>query len=984
MKKILSVLLVVGIFMNLFCANTVNAQTTVEQMLENMTTEQKIAQMLMPAFRQYEGENVTSMNSKMEEILKKYGFGGVILFAENNASTEQTVKLIDSIQKANATVDGRAQLLIAVDQEGARVVRLASGTQGPGNMGLGATGDESNAYDMGEIIGSELSKIGYNVNFAPVVDVNNNPSNPVIGTRSFSDDAEVVSRFASSYMNGISGQNVIAALKHFPGHGDTATDSHTGLPRIEKTYDELKENELIPFQGCINDGAEMIMTAHIQYPKIETGTYTSIKDGSTIELPATLSKKIITDVLRGDLNYDGVVVTDAMNMSAIAQNFSVLDSAKLAINAGVDIILMPIDTATESGINALDQFVVDVANLVDTGDISIENVNKAVTRILTLKENHGLLNQYSLNDLQAKIDTANTFVGSKSNHDKEWEIAKKSITLVKNNGMLPIIENEKTVVVVQYANEVLSAEYAVDRLKSEKIIEEDMDVTVFLMRGKEMSEIKSAIQEAKNVLVFTEQGSVAALAGDTYKKFDEMIEYVHSNENKIAFISCNQPYDVARLQEADALLLAWSPKGMDEKPNFSNGTVKTYGVGMPVGVYMAFGKDTEVTGKLPLNIPTLDDEYKYTDELLYERGYGLKYGTEDIGEEIESGEKTLTLDFTNNTYKFGFLDSVKSGSDAGFLYKFILEPVYTESGIEFSGDVAYFNIVDGKVVVGNEDNSIFKLVIDEENLEITLLPTKTNVAKTTVTANRENVETYEFDICDFDSHNHWRTIKYSNVIINITYGKTASGRGSSSSNKVTTKVEETSGDKNNNTKLVEKFTDVKSGDWFYDNVNYVVENELFNGTSETTFEPNHNLTRGMLVTVLYRLSGATETEKSDFTDVEEGAYYSTPIAWASKNEFVNGIGDNQFNPDADISRQDLATIIYRYVKAQGKGFIGSWMFLLNYDDRDEIVDYAYEPICWLTMNEVLAGRGDNKIDPKGFATRAETAKIIQKVADLLK
>lgn len=639
MKKTISFLLVVGIFVNLLCTNITNAQTTVEQMLENMTTEQKIAQMLMPAFRQYEGESVTTMNLRIEEILKKYGFGGVILFAENNASTEQTVKLIDSMQKANATVDGRAQLLIAVDQEGARVVRLASGTQGPGNMGLGATGDETNAYEMGEIIGAELSKIGYNVNFAPVVDVNNNPSNPVIGVRSFSDDAATVSRFANSYINGLSKQNVVASLKHFPGHGDTATDSHTGLPRIEKTYDELKENELIPFKGCIKDGAEMIMTAHIQYPKIETETYTSIKDGSAIELPATLSKTIITDILRGDLNYDGVVVTDAMNMSAIAQNFSVLDSAKLAINAGVDIILMPIDTATKSGIDALDQFIVDVANLVDTGDISIENVNKAVTRILTLKENHGLLSQYSLDDLQAKIDAANGFVGSKANHDKEWEIAKKSITLVKNNGMLPIKENEKTVVVVQYANEILSAEYAIDRLKNENIIDEDMDVTVFLMNGKEMSEIQTAIQDAKNVLVFTEQGSASALTGEAYKNFDKMIEYVHAKGNKISFISCNQPYDVARLQGADALLLSWSPKGMDEKPNFSNGTVKTYGVGMPVGVYMAFGKDTEVTGKLPLNIPTLNDEYKYTDELLYERGYGLKY---EKAKSTSSGRKSTS------------------------------------------------------------------------------------------------------------------------------------------------------------------------------------------------------------------------------------------------------------------------------------------------------------------------------------------------------
>lgn len=613
--------------MNIFCVHAAE-KTEIEKIVDNMTTEEKIAQMLMPEFRNYEGKNVTSITPKIKDIIERHCFAGVILFGENNASTEQTVSLIDSIQRANATVEGRPQLLIAVDQEGAGVSRLASGTQGPGNMGLGATNEESNAYEMAKIIGSELYQIGYNIDFAPVVDVNNNPSNPVIGVRSFSDDATTVLKFANNYMNGLKEQNVIASLKHFPGHGDTAVDSHTGLPRIEKTYDELKENELVPFEGCIKNGAEMVMTAHIQYPNIEKETYVSIKDGNRIELPATLSKTIITDILRKDLKFNGVVVTDAMNMNAIANNFDALDSAKLAINAGVDIILMPVNTSTEAGIDALDKYIKDVAKLVDEGKISIDNVNKAVTRILTLKKNHGLLDKYKCDNLQDKIDNAIELVGSKANHEKEWEIAKKSITLIKNDDMLPIKENEKTVIIVQYANEILSAEYAIDILKTEKKIEENMDVTVFLMRDKEMSEIKNAIKDAKNVIVITELGSASALAGDGYKTFDEMIEFVHSNGNKISFISCNKPYDVARLQKADAILVAWSAKGMNEKPDFSNGAVQTFGVSIPAGVYMSFGKSTQVVGKLPVNIPELNDEYKYTENVLYKRGYGLKYKSE--------------------------------------------------------------------------------------------------------------------------------------------------------------------------------------------------------------------------------------------------------------------------------------------------------------------------------------------------------------------
>ena len=147
---------------------------------------------------------------------------------------------------------------------------------------------------------------------------------------------------------------------------------------------------------------------------------------------------------------------------------------------------------------------------------------------------------------------------------------------------------------------------------------------------------------------------------------------------------------------------------------------------------------------------------------------------------------------------------------------------------------------------------------------------------------------------------------------------------------------------------------------------------MFNGTSENTFEPNKNITRGMLVTVLYRYAKATETEKSTFDDVDPDMYYSAPIAWAAKNGFVNGVGDNKFDPDANITRQDLATIIYRYLKAQGRGFTGVWAFLLGYDDVGEIADYANEAVSYMTMEGILNGKGDNKFDPTGNATRAET------------
>ena len=652
--KIISIITALTLLVQLLIpAMTASATTSLskEAVIADMTTEDKIAQMLMPTFRYYDGAGVTELNEKQKSMIAKYDFAGVILFAQNNTSTEQALKLIDEMQTANIANGNRPQLLISVDQEGAGVTRLSHGTQGPGNMALGATGDSQNAYDIGKIIGQELNAIGYNVDFAPVVDVNSNPSNPVIGVRSFSDDADTVATFGNAFMHGLKSESVITALKHFPGHGDASTDSHTGLPRIEKTYDELKNNELVPFAFCIENGAQIIMTAHIQYPKIEKETYTSIKDGSEIELPATLSKTIITDVLRKDMGYNGVVVTDAMNMAAIAEHFNPLDSARLAINAGVDIILMPGDTGTADGIDALEQYIKDVAALADAGEISMDNINKAVERILTLKEKNGLMSVYDGSDLSGKIKNANSIVGSEANHGKEWEIAKKSVTLVKNDdNYLPINHSEKTVIFVPYANEVLAGEYAIDRLKEDGLIEKDMDISVFLTRSKTLDEMKEAVSGAKNVIAVTEQYSEAGLAAAQYSNLDAVADYVHENGGKIAFVSCNLPYDAARLQKGDAILLAYSCKGMNEKPDFSKGSVPTYGVSIPAGIYTVFDTDARL-GTLPVNIPELDSEYHYTSDYIYERGYGLQYEKEYHfikGEEQTfdiTTDKNLTFEF---------------------------------------------------------------------------------------------------------------------------------------------------------------------------------------------------------------------------------------------------------------------------------------------------------------------------------------------------
>ncbi len=271
-----------------------SASNRVRELVADMTLRQKITQMLMPDFRKWQQEgqaaqsDMTELNKEVAEAVDKYDFGGVILFAENVKGTAQTLALTQALQQAaisNQANNGKLPLLLAIDQEGGIVYRLGSGTALPGNMAVGATRDPELANQAGQIIGRELSALGLNVNFAPVFDTNNNPQNPVIGLRSFSSDPKVVARLGTAMMEGIQKYNVAVAAKHFPGHGDTAVDSHTGLPLVDKSYAELEALELLPFKAAIDKNADMLMTAHIQYPQIEKDTFISKQTGETIYIP---------------------------------------------------------------------------------------------------------------------------------------------------------------------------------------------------------------------------------------------------------------------------------------------------------------------------------------------------------------------------------------------------------------------------------------------------------------------------------------------------------------------------------------------------------------------------------------------------------------------------------------------------------------------------------------------------------------------------
>ena len=295
----------------------------VETILASMSLDEKISQMIIPAIRTWEGHSVTELSAVpgLQEALRRHQYGGILLFGQNVTGTGQVTRLIADLQANNLraeNVSAHVPYFMPVDQEGGAVVRLVSGTRMTGSMAIGATGDRAaaNALATGQLIGRELAAVGWNVDFAPDVDVNSNPANPVIGTRAFSDDPAVVAELGRAFARGLRDNGVIATYKHFPGHGDTGTDSHIGTATVRKTYEELRATELAPFRAAIENGAELIMTAHITFPLIDKEVV--FGDGETKGYyPATMSHRIISEILRRDMGYEGVVVTDALEMEGL-------------------------------------------------------------------------------------------------------------------------------------------------------------------------------------------------------------------------------------------------------------------------------------------------------------------------------------------------------------------------------------------------------------------------------------------------------------------------------------------------------------------------------------------------------------------------------------------------------------------------------------------------------------------------------------------
>lgn len=342
----------------------------VQNIVDSMSLEEKVAQLfLVQPEAIVDIGTATAAGDATKQAINKTPVGGFVYFSDNLQSEQQVQDMLRNVQKYSEDRIGLPAFL-SVDEEGGTVARVAStgrfDVTDVGDMAkIGASGDVQQARQAGETIGSYLSELGFNLDFAPDADVLTNPDNTVVKKRSFGSDPRVVSDMSLAVAQGLAQHQVHSVYKHFPGHGATAGDTHQGYAYTDKTLDELKQSELIPFENAIQNNAAFIMAAHISAPRV-TGDDT----------PASLSKTIITDILRGQMGYDGIVVTDAMNMGAVTEQYTSAQAAVKALQAGADLVLMPED---------FQEAYQGVLDAVKDGTLTEQRVNESVTRIVKVK-----------------------------------------------------------------------------------------------------------------------------------------------------------------------------------------------------------------------------------------------------------------------------------------------------------------------------------------------------------------------------------------------------------------------------------------------------------------------------------------------------------------------------------------------------------------------------------------------------------------------
>ena len=544
----------------------------VERTLTGLTLRQKIGQLIMPWVLGDFAPEGSPSHDRILEYIEDQGIGGVIMSV--GSPTEVAAKLNDFQAHSNIP------LLVAADLETGAGFRMRGAVQMPGTielggatdfpslMAVGATADPQLAYEMGRITAREARGVGIHIPFAPVLDVNNNPDNPIINVRSFGENPEDVADLGAAFVRGVQEHGAIATGKHFPGHGDTETDSHLGLPVIPHSRARMDSVEMFPFRHAIEAGMGAVMTAHISVPSLDGG----------VGDPATLSSAVLTDLLRDEMEFDGLLFTDAMDMSAISRGFGAEEASVRAIEAGADVILMP---------PSVERAVEGIAAAVESGRIEASRIDASVRRILETKKQMGLDR-----DRTVQIDQIGQVVGIPAHTQVAAEIAERSITLLHNGGnLLPLLGTRSARVMsvsFRRTSDVLAGRYFNTRLRQTypRLTTAGLDVN----SGPALYEdlLRQARQQALVILstyvtAFSQSGSLALP--------EEVVDFAGQlTEIGVPHIviSFGNPYLITELPDVRAYMLAWSGSEVSQT----------------AAAQALFG-EIEISGRVPTRIPPL-------------------------------------------------------------------------------------------------------------------------------------------------------------------------------------------------------------------------------------------------------------------------------------------------------------------------------------------------------------------------------------------
>ena len=573
MRSIVSVNIFPVIFIYLFSVASVLASDTLA------SVSQQLGQKVILDFRYYCDDGtpsqacrtpVTVLPDELKNVLVEHNIGGVILFSENIVSNPQLIKLNYAMQRAMSMAN-LPPLIIAVDQEGGRVSRLPTSMLSafPGNLAIGASYYKHGtafSENVAKSIGATLLPLGINTNFAPSLDINSEPDNPVINVRSFGENPNQVAELGQAFVKQLQGQGVISAVKHFPGHGDTNVDSHTGLPRVTHTKTQAFNGDLLPFRQLINSDSPpaMVMSAHIQYPALDN-TQLEDKHGKRLTIPATLSPKILHDVLRVELGFKGVVVTDALDMAGIARYFGPETAMLKAYQAGADIALMPFSIRTPNDIVLFREFMHRVSKRIVDGELSSDVLQRSYQRILALKSEFNL-HAYIEKPLSWWLGDIINSPRMKQNKNLEKALSRASVTLLYGADKLPLTR-KRWLVLMPDTGRCLAIQNSVERLASNHSV-----TCIPLTVLPAISRYEQALEQADTLIVgdISPQHAAYEMGGydskqamrsraslhDIHQFMATAMERAKKDGKKVIFVPLRMPYIASEMQHLSDVALA--------------------------------------------------------------------------------------------------------------------------------------------------------------------------------------------------------------------------------------------------------------------------------------------------------------------------------------------------------------------------------------------------------------------------------------------